>query len=178
MNYDSLDGFQTSVWGPPAWLFLHTVSFNYPPRAPTKRRAAQYKRFFESVGCVLPCGACRDNYCESVAPGGPFEITPAVLRDRGALSLWLFRLHNHITERAHPSRRRYRRGSGEELAYYGDIRDRYNSFRASCGRGARGCVRPVGGNKKYRCMLHVKPRHRCSGKSCTFSLVRKKVAGA
>ena len=29
-HYSSGDGMLTTVWGPPMWHFLHTVSFNYP----------------------------------------------------------------------------------------------------------------------------------------------------
>ena len=29
-DYNSSDGMITSIWGPPLWHFLHTMSFNYP----------------------------------------------------------------------------------------------------------------------------------------------------
>ena len=29
-DYNSPDGMLTSVWGPPMWHSLHTISFNYP----------------------------------------------------------------------------------------------------------------------------------------------------
>jgi hypothetical protein len=29
-DYKSGDGMLTTVWGPSIWLFLHTMSFNYP----------------------------------------------------------------------------------------------------------------------------------------------------
>ena len=38
-DYKSGDGMLTSVWGPPMWHFLHTMSFNYPvnPTAEDKK---------------------------------------------------------------------------------------------------------------------------------------------
>ena len=29
-DYQSNDGMLTTVWGPPMWHYLHTMSFNYP----------------------------------------------------------------------------------------------------------------------------------------------------
>jgi len=29
-DYNSNDGMLTSVWGPGAWHYIHSVSFNYP----------------------------------------------------------------------------------------------------------------------------------------------------
>ena len=34
-DYNSNDGILTSIWGPPLWHFLHSMSFNYPNK-PTK----------------------------------------------------------------------------------------------------------------------------------------------
>ena len=36
-DYNSGDGMITSVWGPPMWHILHTLSFNYPVK-PTKEQ--------------------------------------------------------------------------------------------------------------------------------------------
>ena len=37
-DYNSNDGMLTSVWGPPAWHFLHTISFNYPNSPSIKQK--------------------------------------------------------------------------------------------------------------------------------------------
>ena len=31
-DFNSNDGMLTSVWGPSAWHYIHTVSFNYPTK--------------------------------------------------------------------------------------------------------------------------------------------------
>ena len=38
---NSGDGMMTSVWGPPMWHILHTISFNYPVE-PTKEHKINY----------------------------------------------------------------------------------------------------------------------------------------
>jgi len=59
-DYNSGDGFLTSVWGPPMWHFLHTMSFNYPIN-PTEKDKTHYKNFVLSLRNILPCKYCRIN---------------------------------------------------------------------------------------------------------------------
>ena len=59
-DYISGDGMMTSIWGPPAWHFLHIVSFNYPIN-PTKMQKEHYYNFFNNLQNILPCKYCRDN---------------------------------------------------------------------------------------------------------------------
>ena len=40
-DYNSGDGMMTSIWGPPLWHELHTISFNYPTK-PTKDDKLHY----------------------------------------------------------------------------------------------------------------------------------------
>ena len=49
------------IWGPGLWLFLHTLTFNYPID-PSKDDKMRMKRFFYSLGDILPCKYCRENY--------------------------------------------------------------------------------------------------------------------
>ena len=64
---ENLNGFQTYVWGPPFWMFLHIVSLNYTPS-----KKAGYKRFLKSLQYILPCGACRVNYRRILKTKLPF----------------------------------------------------------------------------------------------------------
>ena len=59
---------QTSSWGKPGWIYLHTTSFNYPNDpdeydrsmdVPIGTTRQTYKKFFTSVGETLPCRYCR-----------------------------------------------------------------------------------------------------------------------
>ena len=59
-DFYSGDGFLTSVWGPAIWLFLHTMSFNYPNN-PSPQQKKQYRDFILSLQYILPCIYCRKN---------------------------------------------------------------------------------------------------------------------
>ena len=76
-------------WGPHGWIFLHSVTFNYPdnPSIETKQK---YKRFFESIGDVLPCNVCSKNYKRHIKED---PIDPN-LNDKNDLIQWLINIHN------------------------------------------------------------------------------------
>jgi hypothetical protein len=86
----STQGMQPEAWGPALWHFLHTVSFNFPPR-PTKEQQIEYFTFFKSIGYVLPCKYCRDSYQALTA-----DLDLNVFRSRMTLSKWLYDFHNVV----------------------------------------------------------------------------------
>ena len=57
MNKIDKNGFQTKIWGAPAWIFLHCVAFNYTPE-----KYVDYELFFRNLANILPCKTCRENY--------------------------------------------------------------------------------------------------------------------
>lgn len=63
-DYNSNDGFLTSIWGNSAWHLLHTISFNYPVN-PRPKDKENYRNFILSLKNVLPCGKCRANLKEN-----------------------------------------------------------------------------------------------------------------
>ena len=77
------------AWGSSAWIFLHSVAYNYPDR-PTQAIADAHKTFFSSLAHVLPCRWCRESYGKYMEA---LPIEPA-LRNRRALCEWLYRIHN------------------------------------------------------------------------------------
>ena len=50
-----------NIWGPPAWTFLHTITFNYPHN-PSDQDKQNYFTFFDSLKYVLPCDKCKKHY--------------------------------------------------------------------------------------------------------------------
>jgi hypothetical protein len=54
-DYNAGDGMLTSVWGPPMWHYLHTMSFNYPVN-PTPEDKKHYRDFVLNLRYVLPFG--------------------------------------------------------------------------------------------------------------------------
>jgi len=75
-----------SHWGPSAWKYLHTVTFNYPLK-PNEIDKKRYTNFFDSI--ILPCTICDEsfNLLKSL-----FEIDD-YLEDRNGLVYWLYWLH-------------------------------------------------------------------------------------
>ena len=63
-DYNSNDGMVVNLWGPAAWHFLHTMSFNYPVN-PSRETKIQYRNHILSLRHVLPCGKCRANLKEN-----------------------------------------------------------------------------------------------------------------
>ena len=59
-DYNSNDGMLTSIWGPPLWHVLHSMSFNYPVN-PTSEDKTHYRDFIINLKWTLPCGKCRTN---------------------------------------------------------------------------------------------------------------------
>jgi hypothetical protein len=165
-HYSSGDGFLTSVWGPPAWFFLHTISFNYPV-APTKENKKQYKEFILSLQNVLPCRYCRENLTHNLKI---MPLTDDKLADRCSFSRYIYDLHELVNKRL---------GKKSGLTY-NDVRERYEHFRSRCTvdevklkkeqqqidedkentgnkNKEKGCVEPLYG-KKSKCLLKIVPQ--------------------
>lgn len=78
-----------NVWGPHAWFFLHTISFNYPIN-PTTEDKLRYKSFFYDLQHILPCKYCRNNYRKKL------KENPIRLDSRKDLFEWLVDIHNEV----------------------------------------------------------------------------------
>jgi hypothetical protein len=165
-NYNSGDGMITSVWGPPAWHFIHTVSFNYPV-APTCDDRKNYRAFVENLQNILPCGKCRKNLRKNFRK---LPLLPKDLESRATFSLYIYKLHELINTMLNKK-------SGLS---YEDVRERYEHFRSRCTRslkllkrktrkaaqpppkrpnaaGEKGCTEPLYGNKA-KCVLQIVPK--------------------
>ena len=81
----------TRVWGNPAWIFLHCISFTYPEH-PTKKDKKEYKAFLNSLQFVLPCSLCRKHIKEY------FKKHPIdkALEGRNQFVCYLIHLRNYI----------------------------------------------------------------------------------
>ena len=49
------------IWGPSAWMFLHSVSLAYP-KNPDEEDRLNYGNFFNNLQPILPCQKCSNNY--------------------------------------------------------------------------------------------------------------------
>lgn len=83
-----------SVWGPPAWLFLHSITFNYPDK-PSQNDKKYYSIFFDSLKNVIPCPICRKHYSDNLIK------IPIRLDSRDELIRWLIDIHNSVNKSNH-----------------------------------------------------------------------------
>lgn len=161
-DYYSNDGFQVSVWGPIAWTFLHTISFNYPTH-PTELQKKQYRNYVLSLQNVLPCGACRINLKNNLKI---HPLTMEHMKNRDTFSRYIYELHEIVNKMLNKK---------SNLTYQ-EVRERYEHFRARCTKDdekkehdinnekkekkekkEKGCTEPLYG-KKARCILSIVPK--------------------
>lgn len=154
IDYNSNDGMLTSVWGPPLWHVLHSMSFNYPVN-PSKSDKIHYRDFILELRWTLPCGKCRENL---VCNFNKLPIKMSHMKSRNTFSKYVYDLHELVNKML-----------GKESGLtYSDIRERYEHFRSRCTeteeeimlRMARktesGCVKPLYGAKS-KCVLKIIP---------------------
>jgi hypothetical protein len=145
----SKNGFQTKVWGPVAWMFLHIVAQNFDP---SKTDAIEgYISFFKNLGNVLPCGACRDNY-KRLTKSGPLKLDHKVFKTRRKLCFWFFRLHNRVqndifnSTKLNSDKPMY----NDSFKHFSKVYAFYEKFRAKCStdKTSYGCTVPFIGIRK------------------------------
>jgi len=177
-DYESGDGMVTRIWGPWAWCFLHTISFNYPAQ-PTLTQKKQYRDFILSLQHVLPCGHCRKNLTKTLKR---HPLTIKDMKNRETFSKWLYDLHEIVNKMLQK----------KSNLTYEQVRDRYEHFRSRCTQDShktrkkykkclckkskkktrkkeKGCVTPLNG-KKSKCVIKIVP----VGKKCkTFQMDKK-----
>lgn len=160
-DFSSGDGMITSVWGPPLWHAIHTISFNYPVN-PTLEQKQQYRDFILNLKNVLPCKYCRMNLKTN------FKQLPLKMSDmesRDTFSRYIYNLHELVNKMLHKK---------SNLTYC-DVRERYEHFRSRCtdekpklfkykklstrknNEKEKGCTEPLYG-KKSRCILNIVPQ--------------------
>lgn len=110
------EGLYTKIWGDSAWIFLHSITFNYPHN-PSDDIKNKYKLFFETFPYVLPCCHCRNSSIEFINEGNT-KLTDDVFKDRNSLTLWLYNLHNKVNKKL---------GVDFHITYE-DLCKKYNSF--------------------------------------------------
>lgn len=165
-DYNSGDGMLTSVWGPPLWHVLHTLSFNYPVK-PTTEQKEYYYNFFINLKNILPCKYCRDNYTANLKKN---PLKKSSLKNRETFSKWLYNMHELVNTNL---------GKKSGLTYE-EVRDRYEHFRARCltdpkekqhknPKIEKGCTEPLYGVKS-KCTLNIVPK---DTKIDTFKIDKK-----
>ena len=104
-------------WGPSGWLFLHTITFNYPEK-PSKQDIKRYTNFFIAVGDMLPCKYCRESYKIYIK-----HIPVKHFADsREGITYWLYNIHNLVNNKIFKD---------EQISFL-EVVKKYEKFRAKC----------------------------------------------
>ena len=160
-DYNAGDGMLTSVWGPPMWHYLHTMSFNYPVN-PTPEDKKHYRDFVLNLRYVLPCKYCRMNLKTNLKT---MPLNMSHMASRDTFSRYVYNLHELVNKLLKKT---------SNLSYC-DVRERYEHFRSRCTEekpiiatftkkeekekkeGEKGCTEPLYG-KKAKCIIKIVPQ--------------------
>ena len=157
--YNSGNGFQTSIWGPPLWHVLHLLSFNYPVE-PSQTQKKNFHDFLMHLQQMLPCVYCRENYVNNLKSAG---YSRSCLNNRESIARFIYKLHNEVNVML---------GKPKHDKTFEQVRDLYEGFRSRCGgrtdqnRGAveKGCLTALYGTKA-ECSLFITPKD--TSKACS-----------
>ena len=148
-DFNSNNGFLTTIWGPAIWHFLHIISFNYPVN-PSEENKKNYLNFMINLKNILPCKKCRENLIKNYKE---LPITMKNMKNRYTFSLYVYNLHELINKMLHKK---------SNLSYE-DVRQRYEHFRArNCNDMMNkeiGCSKPQYG-KKTKCIIKIVPQNK------------------
>ena len=153
-DFNSSDGMMTSIWGPPLWHFLHTMSFNYPCK-PTEQDKKHYKNFIQSLRHIIPCKYCRNNLSNNLTQSG---YSDKIFKNRASFSKWVYTLHETVNKML---------GKKSGLTFT-QVKHRYEQFRSRCIDKEhmkmiksvaieRGCITPFYGTKT-KCVMEIVPK--------------------
>ena len=158
-HYNAGDGMVTSIWGPPLWHFLHTMSFNYPLH-PTEDDKKHYMDFIFNLQYVLPCKYCRINLNTNLKQ---LPLRLCDMKNRESFSRYIYDLHELVNKLLNK----------KSNLTYNDVRERYEHFRSRCTndqyklfkmkknlthrKREKGCTEPLYG-KKSKCVINIVPQ--------------------
>lgn len=158
-DYESNNGMLVSIWGPSAWHFMHTMSFNYPVH-PTNEDKKYYRDYILNLVHVLPCGKCRKNLKENFKK---LPLKKINMKNRESFSRYVYDLHELVNHML---------GKESGLSYL-QIKERYEHFRARCSlpndliNGVKGELLPI--MKSY-----TRKQNRKIENGCTEPLIGEK----
>lgn len=85
MNFDS------AVWGPHYWFFLHTIAQIYP-ESPDKSTKRKYYDLIQNYPLFLPIGTMSNRFSDLI---NKYPVTP-YLDSRESLVRWVHFIHNKV----------------------------------------------------------------------------------
>ena len=156
------NGMMTSVWGPTGWNFGHCVTMGYPCKIDLNcpehiKRMKETKKFFKSMGYILPCKYCRQSYQQFIHE---LPLTDEILMTRKKLAKWFYDIHNKVNKKL---------GIKDcNVPSFKKFYEKFDSYRAGCSsknksrvqnkkskkKKETGCTTPAKGRKK-KCIIKI-----------------------
>jgi hypothetical protein len=84
-----------NIWGGNLWRFMHYLTIAYPEN-PSNADKENVKKFFASIGNILPCEKCRAHFALNIKN---YPLTDSILENRYNLINWLKDIHNEVNIR-------------------------------------------------------------------------------
>lgn len=132
-----------AVYDDCGWDFLYSIIFNYPLN-PTEIDKYNYRLFLNQLSQILPYEPVRQKFAYYYQKQ-PVDV---YLETRNQLICWFYSLHSQIVKDLIKSRHLT---SDQKMPPYKQIRDKYESFRASCkSNGSNSCRNPVKKNEHHK----------------------------
>ena len=101
------------VWGPHAWIFLHSITLNYPLN-PTQNDIKNHYNFFTNLKNIIPCNNCRLHYKKNLEK---YPLNNKILLSKDKLIEWLINIHNSVNKSNNKKQLTY----SEVLAIYNKL---------------------------------------------------------
>ncbi len=80
------------IWGPHAWIFLHSISITYPDN-PDQSTQLSAKNLILSLKELLPCEHCKKNYEEHIK-----NLSDDIFTSKKKFFKFLVDLHNKVNK--------------------------------------------------------------------------------
>lgn len=104
------------VWGPHAWIFLHSITLEYP-EYPTYEDKQNMRNFINALKHILPCQKCKINFGDHLQK---YPLTDNILNSKSSLIKWLIDIHNSVNKLTHKKELTYEEALAQLLKLYDD----------------------------------------------------------
>lgn len=113
-----------NIWGPHAWIFLHSITLNYPDK-PNTNDIKDMKNFIDSLGNILPCSKCNNNFKDHLKV---HPITEDILKSKNKFIKWMIDIHNSINKLNKKRILTYEEGLRDIIELYEDTKPNYVGY--------------------------------------------------
>ncbi len=110
-----------NIWGPHAWVFLHSITMSYPDNPSSEEKQAA-KNFVSSLEYLLPCTQCKENFTSHVK-----KVSEKTFDSKKNFFEWFVDVHNNINKHHGKKTYTYKEVIEHYKKKYG-INENYSSY--------------------------------------------------